>query len=59
MTSTPIPDAAARRAAETLVAAPPVPTLLTTTYPNSNPARSSPKETVSIGSAPGSLGGRV
>jgi hypothetical protein len=42
-----------------LVAAPPVPTLLTTTEPNSKPARSSPNATVSIGSAPGSLGGRV
>ena len=59
MTSTPIPASAATRAADTFVAAPPVPTLLTTTDPNSNPARSSPKETVSIGSAPGSLGGRV
>ena len=46
VTSTPIPDAAASRAADTLVAAPPVPTLLTTTEPNSKPCRSSPYATL-------------
>ena len=56
VTRTPTPDAAATRAAETFVAAPPVPTLLTTTEPNSYPRRSSPYSMWWIGRAPGSLG---
>src|SRR5690606_22556518 len=54
VTRTPTPDAAASRAADTLVAAPPVPTLLTTTEPNSKPCRSSPYAMRWMGRAPGS-----
>src|SRR5690606_4132269 len=59
VTSTPAPASAASRAADTLVAAPPVPTPAAPMSPKVTPVSGSPAGTVDIGSAPGSDGGRV